>query len=113
VVTHLVLFKPRPDLSATDRQDFIAAFERAVRDIPAVRGVRVGARVRVGAGYEGTMPDTADIFAAIDFDDLAGLRTYLDHPRHRQLGELFWASLASTLVYDFEVGGIEQLRQLG
>jgi hypothetical protein len=113
VLTHLVLAKPRPDLTPDDRQAFLDALEQAIREIPTVRGVRVGIRVRVGAGYETGMPDNADILAVIDFDDVEGLTTYLAHPLHRRLGELFWSSLASGLVYDFEMGGVEQLRRLG
>jgi hypothetical protein len=42
MVIHLVLMKPRPDLSAAEREAFVAAFERALREIPSIRGVRVG-----------------------------------------------------------------------
>lgn len=112
MVTHLVLMKPRPDLSAAEREAFVAAFERAVREIPGIRGVRVGRRVTFGAGYEKTAPDTADILAAIDFDDLAALQAYLRHPAHEALGACFGRSLRAALVYDFEVGGGEALRAL-
>jgi hypothetical protein len=110
MVTHLVLMKPRPDLSAADRGAFVDAFERALREIPTVRAVRVGRRVTHGAGYEKTSPDAADVLAAIDFDDLAGLQTYLRHPAHDELGRLFGQSLSAAMVYDFEVGGVEALR---
>jgi hypothetical protein len=109
MVTHLVLMKPRADLAASDRQALVAAFERAIHDIPTVRRMRVGRRVVHGAGYERGAPDTADYIAVIDFDDLAGLQSYLRHPAHDALGARFGQSLSSAVVYDFEVGGIEQL----
>jgi hypothetical protein len=109
MVTHIVLMKPRPDLSAADRQAFVAAFEHAMREIPTIRGVRIGRRVTHGAGYEQTSPDAADFLVAIDFDDLAGLQAYLGHPAHDEVGERFGRSLSAALVYDFEVGGIEAL----
>ncbi|MCU1386010.1 MAG: Stress responsive Barrel Domain protein [Acidobacteria bacterium] len=109
MVTHLVLIKPRADLSAADRQGFTDAFDRAMRDIPTVRGVRIGRRVMHGAGYEQVAPDM-DYVAMIDFDDLAGLQTYLRHPAHDELGARFGQSLSAALVYDVEVGGIEMLR---
>jgi hypothetical protein len=112
MIVHLVLFKARPDLAAPARAAFIAAFERALTQIPAVRGVRIGARVVHGAGYEAGMPDTADYFAAIEFEDLAGLQEYLRHPEHVDLGARFGESLAAALVYDFEAGGLEFLRSL-
>ena len=38
----------------------IAAFERALTEMPAVRHVRVGRRIIHGAGYEAGMPDAAE-----------------------------------------------------
>lgn len=102
--------KPRPDLSTADRQALITAFERAIREIPTVRDVRVGRRIVHGAGYEASAPDMSYV-AVIDFDDLAGLQTYLGHPAHTELGARFGQSLSSGMVYDFEVGGIEQLQR--
>jgi hypothetical protein len=109
MVSHLVLMKPRPDLSADDRQALIDAFDRAIRAIPTVKDVRIGRRVVHGAGYEPSAPEM-DYIAVLDFDDLAGLQTYLRHPAHLELGARFGQSLSGALVYDFEVGGIEQLR---
>ena len=103
--------KPRADLSPAERAAMIDAFARAVRDIPTVRAVRVGRRVVHGAGYELMAPDAADYLAVIDFDDLAGLQAYLGHPAHEALGARFNESLQSALVYDFEVGGPEELRR--
>jgi hypothetical protein len=108
MVSHLVLMKPRPDLSAADREGFIDAFERALRQIPTVRDVRIGKRITHGAGYESSAPDL-DYLATIDFDDLDGLQTYLRHPAHLDLGARFGQALCGALVYDFAVGGVEVL----
>jgi hypothetical protein len=108
MVSHLVLMKPRPDLSAADREGFIGAFERALREIPTVRDVRIGKRVIHGTGYESSAPDL-DYLATIDFDDLDGLQTYLRHPAHVDLGARFGQALSAAFVYDFEVGGVEVL----
>ena len=110
VVTHVVLMKPRSDLSEADRDAFITAFERAVREIPSIRAVRIGRRVTHGAGYEAFARDAADYVALIDFDDVDGLQAYLRHPAHGEIGARFGVSLSSALVVDFEVGGIEALR---
>jgi len=103
-VISVVLFRPKPDLQAADRRALITAFTTAVREISSVRGVRVGRRVRHGAGYEQTSPDLADVLIAIDFDDLAGLQAYLRHPAHGELGARFNQAMESGVVYDFEVG---------
>src|SRR5262245_45220018 len=109
MTSHVVLFKPRADLSAADRRALASAFEHAVREIPTVRHVRFGKRLTHGAGYEAGAPDSADYFVMIDFDDLAGLQAYLRHPAHEELGARFGESIASGLVYDCAVGGIEEL----
>jgi hypothetical protein len=112
VVSHVVLLKPRTDLSDAGREQLVEAFERAVRDIPSVRAVRVGRRIVHGAGYEARMPDTADYLVELEFDNLAGLDAYLQHPLHDELGARFSDSLAAALVYDFERVELSQLRDL-
>jgi hypothetical protein len=109
MITHVVLMRPRPDLSDADRMAFVASFERAVRTIPSVRGVRVGRRVLHDAGYEKISQPAVDYLALIDFDELDGLRAYLEHPAHSELGARFSTSLAGALVYDFETGGVETI----
>jgi stress responsive alpha/beta barrel protein len=104
-VWHLVLMKPKAGLSSADRQALLDAFDRAVREIPTVRDVRVGRRVTHGAAYEAAAPDSADYVASIGFDNLAGLQTYLRHPAHTELAARFYQSLSSALVYDFEMDG--------
>jgi len=104
MITHLVLLTPRADLTTADRRAFVDAFERATREIPTVRAIRVGTRVTHGAGYEQGMPDAGELMAALDFDDLEGLRTYLSHPAHVELGALFGTLLNSALVFDYEIG---------
>jgi Stress responsive A/B Barrel Domain len=113
MISHVVLMKPRPDLSGADRAAFVAAFERAVRDIPSVRTVRVGKRVHHGVAYEAAAPDAADYIAVIDFENLAGLLTYLGHPAHEELAAKFGRSLSAAMVYDFEVGSLDALRAGG
>lgn len=110
MMLHIVLFKPRPDLTAEARAALAAAFERATREIPSVRGVRVGRRVRHGAAYEAMAPDAADYAAIVEFDDLAGLQAYLRHPAHEELGARFNDSLLAGLVYDVEIDTLDALR---
>ena len=106
---HVVLFKPRADLRPSDRAAFVSALERAIKEIPTVRGVRVGRRVTCGAGYEKTAPDAADFLAVIEFDDLAGLQSYLEHPAHEELGRRFNESMAGGFAYDFELVDVREV----
>ena len=112
MLSHVVLMKVRSDLTPDERRAFVDALAVAVREVPTVKDFRVGRRVTFGAGYEQTSPDAADFMAVIDFDDLAGLQTYLRHPAHEALGARFRQSLSSALVYDFEAGGEEFLAKL-
>lgn len=104
--------KPRADLSTGDRQALLDAFDRAIREIPTVRDVRVGRRILHGAPYETGTGDSADFMVSIAFDDLESLRAYLRHPAHEELGARFYQSLSSGLAYDFEVEGVEGLTRL-
>jgi len=109
MVSHCVVMKPRVDLPPAEREGLVAAFERAIREIPTVRGVRVGRRVVHGAGYEVGMPD-ADYLIMIDFADLDGLLAYLRHPAHQDLGARFRGAVSAGLIYDFEEVALESLR---
>lgn len=112
MVSHLVIMKPRRDLSPAARERLVTAFEQAIREIATVQNVRVGRRVRIGAGYEAVMPDAADFFVLIDFENAAGLTAYLQHPAHKDLGARFSDSLEAALVFDFEGVGLDRLREL-
>jgi hypothetical protein len=102
-VAHIVLFRPRQDLSADERTALAAAFEEAVRTIPSVRSARVGRRVTHGRPYEQLMRVNYEYAAILEFDDAAGLEAYLEHPAHRQLGERFFTAFEDALMYDFEL----------
>lgn len=106
MIAHLVLFRPRPDLTAEDRQAFVAALERAFREIPTVRRARVGVRVTHGAAYEQLAKEDLPFGAVLEFDDFAGLKTYLEHPAHQELGARFWSSAEMSLAYDYEMGDV-------
>ena len=42
--------------------------------------------------------------ALLEFDDLAGLTAYLEHPAHDALAERFFKVVDEALMYDFELG---------
>jgi len=109
MVSHYVVMKPRADLPGADRDRLLGAFERAIREIPTVRGVRIGRRVVHGAGYEARMPD-ADYLVMIDFADLEGLTIYLRHPAHEDLAARFRDAVSAGLIYDFEEVTLDSLR---
>ena len=79
MVWHLVLMKPRPDLSSGERHALVDAFERACRDIPTIREVHVGRRVTHGARYETGMPDTAEYVMPVSYRDRKSTRLNSSH----------------------------------
>jgi hypothetical protein len=108
-----VLFRPRPDLSMEDRRALIAALATALEEIPSIRRASVGRRVRIDRPYEQLTRIDLPYAAILEFDDVGGLRAYLDHPAHENIANRFFAALAETLIYDFEMeAGAEGLRGL-
>jgi hypothetical protein len=109
MVAHVVLFKVRPTLDADARQSLAAAFERALREIPSIRRAQIGRRVTHGRPYERLMTVDYEYAAILEFDDVAGLKAYLADPAHEALGARFFDSFEVALMYDYEIGGIEDL----
>ena len=103
MILHAVLFRPKPALSDADREAMFSALRAAARGIPTVRRFHIGSRLRHGAGYEAMMSQDFPYAALIEFDDLAGLQAYLQHPAHQRLGELFYALQEAALAYDYEL----------
>ncbi len=103
MLLHIVLFRPKPSISASDRAAMFAALNSAASEIPSVRRFQVGARVTHGAAYEKLMLRDFPFAAIIEFDDLAGLQAYLRHPIHERLGQLFYELQEAALAYDYEI----------
>ena len=104
MIVHVVLFSPKPDLSESDRRALLDALTGAAKGIPSIRRFRVGKRVRHSLpGYEQMMRDDYEFAVIIEFDDLAGLKAYLQHPAHAAVGRHFYTSAAKALAYDYEV----------
>ena len=102
MITHLVLFRPRAGLSDDERAGLAETFRTAIEAIPSIRRVRVGRRVTHGRPYEQQMRVDYEYAAMLDFDDVSGLKAYLDHPAHDALATRFFRVLEEFLVYDFE-----------
>lgn len=113
MICHVVLFRPRPGLTPADRSALAEAFTAALGDIGSIRRAVVGRRVTHGRGYEQLMRDDFSHAAVLEFDDLEGLRAYLDHPAHERLAERFFATFESALMYDYEMrDGVDGVRLL-
>lgn len=103
MVSHIVLFRPRADLPEADRQFLLAVLHDARTTIPSIRRFHVGRRITHGPDYERATTEDFPYAAVIEFADLDGLRTYLQHPAHEELGRRFNASSEASLVCDYEM----------
>jgi len=103
MIAHIVLFRPRAELSESGRAKLAAAFETAIEAIPSIRGTRIGTRVLHGRPYEALMRSNYPFAAVLEFDDLAGLKAYLEHPAHERLGSSFFEAFEEALMYDFDM----------
>jgi hypothetical protein len=105
MIVHAVLFRPKVGLSAADRRDLVDAFSTAIKEITSIKRARIGRRTLLGRSYEQQMRDDYTHAAFLEFDDVAGLRAYLDHSSHEELAARFFACFEQVLIYDFETTG--------
>jgi len=105
VIAHVVLFRPKPDLSAEERRALIDSLAAALRDIPSISRARIGRRIRIGRSYEELTRTDLPYAAILEFDHVDALKAYLDHPAHEEISTRFFAAIADTLIYDFEMEG--------
>ncbi len=82
MILHIVLFRPRPGLDAHARQRLAQAFADAITEIGAIKRGANGRRRTHGRAYEQLMKEDYTHAAILEFEDLAGLKAYLDHPTH-------------------------------
>lgn len=102
MIAHVVLYRERPDLGKAEREGFRDALGRALTAIPSIRRWQVGRRVVMGTAYDVGAGVDYPWCAVIEFDDQDGLRQYLAHPDHTEVGRLFHACADAMLALDFE-----------
>ena len=56
-----------------------------------------------GRPYEQLMRVNYEYAAVLEFDDVEGLKAYLNHPAHEALGTMFFESFQEALMYDFDL----------
>jgi hypothetical protein len=103
MVFHVVLFQPRADTTDADRLALVSSLQTALNAIPSIRRCNVGRRVQHGARYEAVTGRTFDYAAVLEFDDLAGLQAYLDHPAHAEVGSRFLQSFERSCIFDYDM----------
>lgn len=107
MTVHVVLFRPRPDVTDIERDALLDAMRAAARDVPGVRGFRIGQHIANPVPYVMSGFPSFPWIALLEFDDEAGLRAYLAHPLHVALGQRFNAAAEAALIYDYTVGDLD------
>lgn len=105
MIFHLVLFKPRANITASEREGLLDAIRVAHEEIPSIRRFFAGTRFVTGRPYDQTARDFP-YFAAMEFESRADLAAYLAHPAHERLGQAFYSSSEASEAYDFEGGEV-------
>ena len=110
MISHVVLFRPRPTLTEAEREALIASLQHAVSGIPTIGRATIGKRILLNRpGYETQMAEHFEYSAILEFDSEADLRAYLDHPAHVDLGSRLFTAAEAVLAYDFEDLPLEQI----
>lgn len=111
MIAHVVLFRPKSDLSDAERTAMIEALRNAVDGIAHIRRATIGTRILLNRpGYETQMAEHYQYSAILEFDSEADLRAYLDHPAHTNLGRLLFTAAAAVLAYDFVTTSLAELK---
>ena len=101
MIAHVVLFEPKATITEADRDAFLDTMKIAFREIPSVDRSLVAKRQLIGAGYEAKVGDqTYSYVSVVEFKNVESLRSYLEHPLHQRLGQLFWQNCDRTLIID-------------
>ena len=103
MIAHVVLFEPKATITEADRETFLDAMRTAFKEIPTVTRSMVARRQVIGAGYESKLGDnTYSYVSVVEFDGVVELKSYLEHPLHQRLGQLFWEYCDRTTIIDAE-----------
>ena len=113
MIVHVVLFRPKSSLADEERRGLADALVTAIRQVTSIRRARVGTRITHGRPYELLMRTDYSHAALLEFDDVAGLQAYLQHPAHDALASRFFAAFEEGLFYDFALAeGVDAITAL-
>jgi hypothetical protein len=104
VIAHIVLFRPKADLSDDELRLFAQLFKRVCVEVPGIERVRVGPVIGGGV-FTGTEIglSTYSVAAYLEFKDHQALEDYLQDPLHREFAGSFWSCSEETAIADAEM----------
>jgi hypothetical protein len=101
MILHVVMYQPRASATAEERTTLATTIEKACREIPSIQQARVGKAVDLQITYAGlSSGQKYEYLAVFEFRDEFDLKAYLEHPQHKELGEMFWKVCERTKIID-------------
>jgi len=101
MILHVVLYQPKPSATPEELSDLVNALEVVSREVPSIRQVRIGRALDLGFSYSNWSKDQNELNVAVfEFDDLNGLKAYLEHEDHKKLAALFWSTCDRPTIVD-------------
>lgn len=97
MLTHIVIWKYRADVSAEAREEHVAKLRALAEVVPEVRSLEVGFDVL-------RLPRSYDTGLVAVFDDRAGLDAYTVHPEHVKVADSGRGISEHVASVDFESG---------
>ncbi|WP_308765468.1 Dabb family protein [uncultured Bacteroides sp.] len=98
MVKHIVLFKLKEELPATEKQAVMNQFKEAIEALPAkisvIRKIEVGLNMNPAEAW--------DIALYSEFDSLEDVKTYAVHPDHVAAGKLLADVKLNRACVDYE-----------
>ena len=69
MISHIVLFRPKPMLTPGERAAVLEALQHAIEGIPFIRRASIGRRIKLNRpGYETQMTEHFEYAAVFEFD---------------------------------------------
>lgn len=96
MIRHVAVFRFSADFTGARRAEWVALLLSMEGVVPGLRAVTVGDDIRHG-------PASYDLAIVADFDDLAALAQYEDHPIHREVLRLSAPVKTALATVDFDV----------
>lgn len=96
MIRHVVMFKLKPDVSKTQRDEWLEMSRRVHGQIDLVRAYSIGEDLL-------HLPRSYDVAVVADFDSLDDVRAYADDPAHLSAVELSRSLSEHIASVDFEL----------
>lgn len=98
MIQHIVLFRFRPDVTASIREAARNAFKEGIESLPVV----IPQIRKIFVGFNTNPAETWDICLTSTFDTMEDVQTYSAHPAHKAIGRELMQHIAERACTDFE-----------